>query len=100
MSNRIRTDRPDARRTVVALTVGTLIAVVAFAGSFVVRIADQTALADEIGTFAVLALLATPAVALVATAVELRRAQRVAAVMAVLVLLILAAATVLALLTR
>jgi len=100
MSNGIQNDRPDARRTVIVLSAGTLIAVVAFAGEFLARIAAQTALADEIGTFAVIALLATPAVALVASAIELRRAQRVAAVMAVLVLLILGAATVLALLTR
>ena len=93
-------NRADARRTIGVLNAGTLIAVVAFAGGFLLRIAAQAALADQVSALAVIALLATPAVALVTSAYELRRDQRVGAAMAVLVLVVLGAATLLALLTR
>jgi hypothetical protein len=93
-------NRPDAGRTIVVLNAGTLVAVVAFAGGFVIRLAAQSELADQVSGVAVIALLATPAVALAMSAFELRRAQRIAASMAVLVLAVLAAATMLALLTR
>jgi hypothetical protein len=93
-------NRPDARRTIVVLNAGTLVAVVAFAGGFVIRLPAQSELADQVSGVAVIALLATPAVALATSAFELRRAQRIAASMAVLVLAVLAAATMLALLTR
>lgn len=99
-SNGSSTNRPDSRRTVIVLTAGTLIAVTAFAADALVRFAGQTALADQFGTIAVVALLATPAVALLASASELRRLQPIAATMAVVVLIILAAATTLALLSR
>src|SRR6188472_1586944 len=94
-----RSNRPDARRTIVVLNAGTLIAVVAFAGGFVIRLADQSELADQVSALAVIALLATPAVALATSAYELRRDQRIGAAMAVLVLVVLAAATTLAVLT-
>jgi amino acid permease len=92
--------RPSARRTVVALNTGTLVAVALFAAAFVIRLESDDALADRISIVAVIALLATPAAALVTSAFELRRQQRAAAFMAVLVLVVLAAATVLAVATR
>lgn len=93
-------NRPAAQGTIVVLNVGTLIAVVAFAGGFVLRMAELSELADQVSALAVVALLATPAVALAASAYELRQDQRIGSAMAVLVLVVLGAATLLALLTR
>ena len=100
MTNQPNEDhRPDAQRTIQALTTGTVLSVAVLSLGFVLRLAGQSAAADTVSTIGVVVLLATPAAALVTTALELRGAQRSAAALAVLVLVILAGATVLALLT-
>jgi hypothetical protein len=92
--------RPDARRTISVLTLGTVVAVAAFAVGFGVRYFGNLAAGDAVSTAAVMVLLATPAVALATTAIELKDVQRAGSAAAVLVLLVLAVATAIALVTR
>ncbi len=91
--------RPAAQATVAVLTLGTLIAVTMFVVAFAIRLLGQETLSDQVGTVAVIALLATPAVALITTALEMRADQRTAAGLALLVLGILVSAAALAVIT-